>query len=947
MIREMANVFDLLDDRIRDALAELGMTKPTETQAKALPVILSGSHTLVIAPTGTGKTESAMLPAFDMLLKAKPDDRAGISVLYVTPLRALNRDMLKRMKWWSERLGISIAVRHGDTTQHERRQQALHPPDVLITTPETVQAMLMGSRIRHHLRSITYVVIDEVHELASSKRGSQLAIALERLARFSEFRRIGLSATVGSPDEVVRFLAGSGRNAQIVDVSVSKSLDFHVTYPGTVDGDKAMARRLLTDPDIAAQIRTMMALIRENRSTLIFVNTRQSAEAIGARFKKLNEPIAVHHGSLSKEARIEAEDSFKDGKVNALVCTSSMELGIDIGEIDHVIQYMSPREVSRLLQRIGRAGHRIGETSAGTVIAIGEDDAAESWAICRRATEGEIEPVALFKRSYDVLANQICAMALEYGDISASSVFDTVRRAYPFQELTRKEFDAVLKQLVEERLIFLSETGMIGRRAKTRKYMYENLSMIPDEKRYDVYDVISGRMIGTLDEAFVINFAELGAIFITKGDMWRIVEITEDCVRVEPVENPQGEVPSWTGEEIPVPFGVALEVGAIRRAVEETPSDRDAVRNILARYPTDEATAERFVAYVRRQTGKGFPVPSDRLVTVEEEERTIVINACFGHKVNETIGRVLTALLASRFGGGVAMEIDPYRIKLELPKRIRAADVMKLINELEPAFIEPIIERTLKNTILLKWKMVHVARKFGALSRDVDYERISMDKLLQVFEGTPMYHEAVNEILHDRLDIGNAVLALEKIRSGEIAMIAGRVSPIGSAGFTGGRELMAPETADRSIILALKERIMNDHVIMFCLTCKKYSAKRHVRDIEETPVCPVCGSRMLAALKPWEQDEMELVKKASKRPEGRTGEKITSDIDRQRLKRVYRNGNLVLSHGRSAVIALASRGLGPETASRVIRKLREDEEDFYRDILKEERDYVRTRRFWA
>jgi ATP-dependent Lhr-like helicase len=234
--------------------------------------------------------------------------------------------------------------------------------------------------------------------------------------------------------------------------------------------------------------------------------------------------------------------------------------------------------------------------------------------------------------------------------------------------------------------------------------------------------------------------------------------------------------------------------------------------------------------------------------------------------------------------------------------------------------------------------MVHVARKFGALSRDVDYERISMEKLLQVFEGTPMYNEAVNEILHDRLDVKNTVMALELIRSGEIKMVSGRVSPIGSAGFTGGRELMAPETADRSIILALKERIMNDHVIMFCLTCQKYSAKRHVRDVEETPICPVCGSRMLAALKPWERDEMELVKKKSK---------LTSDIDRQRVKRVYRNGNLVLSHGRSAVIALASRGLGPETASRVIRKLREDEEDFYRDILKEERNYVRTKRFWA
>ena len=943
----MNTVFDLLDPKIRDALAELEMTEPTETQAKALPVILSGSHTLVIAPTGTGKTESAMLPAFDMLLKMRPEDRSGVSVLYVTPLRALNRDMLKRMKWWSQRLGISIAVRHGDTSQHERRRQALQPPDVLITTPETVQAMLMGVRIKHNLRSVALVVVDEVHELASSKRGTQLAVALERLARFSEFRRIGLSATVGSPEEVAQFLAGAGRDVRIVDVSVAKALDFHVTCPEATGDDRALARKLLTDPDIAAQVRTMIGLIKQNRSTLMFVNTRQSAEAIGARFKKLDEPIAVHHGSLSKEARIEAEDAFKEGWVPALVCTSSMELGIDIGAIDHVVQYMSPREVSRLLQRVGRAGHRVGETSTGTIVAINEDDAAEAWAICRRAAGGQIEPVGLFERSYDVLANQVCAMALEYGDISANNVFETVRRAYPFKDLTRAEFDAVLRQLVEERLIFLSEQGLIGRKAKTRTYMYENLSMIPDEKRYDVYDVISGRMIGTLDEAFVINFAELGAIFITKGDMWRIVEITDDRVRVEPIENPQGEVPSWTGEEIPVPFEVALEVGAIRRAVQEAVADADALRGITAQYPTDVATAKQFIAYVRKQTAGGFPVPTDRLVTVEDEERTILINACFGHKVNETIGRVLTALLASRFGGGVALEIDPYRIKLELPKRVRAADILRLIEDIDPAFVEPIIEKTLKNTLLLKWKMVHVARKFGALSRDVDYERISMDKLLAVFEGTPMYAEAVNEILHDKLDVRNAARVLEEIRAGAIGLVPGRVSPIGGAGFTGGRELMAPETADRSILLALKERIMNDHVIMFCLTCRKYSAKRRVRDVEETPVCPVCGSRMLAALKPWERDEVELVRKAAKGKDGHGRDPLASDIDRQRVKRVYRNGHLVLSHGRSAVIALASRGLGPETAARVIRKLREDEDDFYRDILKEERDYVRTRRFWA
>ncbi|WP_174591780.1 DEAD/DEAH box helicase [Methanocella conradii] len=930
----MKDCFEMLDPRIRSALASMGFSRPTETQEKAIPAIMSGDNVLVIAPTGTGKTEAAMLPALHGVING--EKRKGFKVIYVTPLRALNRDMLKRLTQWSKELGVSIEVRHGDTPQHERRKQALSPPDVLITTPETLQAIFLGPRMRHHLKAVRYVIVDEVHELASSKRGSQLTIALERLARYADFQRIGLSATVGCPEEVASFLGGVGRRVRIVEVSIEKALDFHVTIPQVCDEDKRLAKKLLTDPDIAAQIREMVRLIHENRSTLMFVNTRQSAEAIGARFRRLGEGIAVHHGSLSKEARIEAEDAFKDGRVPALVCTSSMELGIDIGDISHVIQYMSPREVCRLVQRVGRAGHRVGETSKGTVIAINEDDASEAWAIARRAMAGEIEGVSLHDKPYDALANQVCAIAIEYGEVSADSIFELAKKAYPYRGLSRIEFDLVLKQLAEERVIFVSEAGVISKRGKTRPYMYENLSMIPDEKRYDIQDVISGRMVGTLDEAFVIN-TEVGAVFITKGDMWRIVEITEDRVRVEPVENPQAEVPSWTGEEIPVPFEVAMEVGAIRRIVEETKGG-SAVSLIMARYPTDEHTAKKFVDYVRRQLDEGCPVPTDRRVVVEEAERTIVINACFGHKVNETLGRVVTALLASRLGGGVAMEIDPYRIKLELPKRVRAADIVKLISDLDPAFVEPIIEKTLKNTMLLKWKMVHVARKFGALSRDVDYERISMGKLLKVFEGTPMYGEAVREIFHDKLDVENAKKALKMIRSGEISIVAGRLSLIGGSGFTGGRELMAPETADRSILMALKDRIMNDHVLLFCLNCKRYSAKKRVEDVEDPPVCPVCGSRFIAALKPWEREDMEMA---------RHPEKLKTEDEKLKVKRVYRNGNIVLSHGKKAVIALASRGLGPESASRVIAKLKEDEDDFYRDILRAEREYVRTRRFWV
>jgi ATP-dependent Lhr-like helicase len=283
------------------------------------------------------------------------------------------------------------------------------------------------------------------------------------------------------------------------------------------------------------------------------------------------------------------------------------------------------------------------------------------------------------------------------------------------------------------------------------------------------------------------------------------------------------------------------------------------------------------------------------------------------------------------------MEIDPYRIKLELPRMFHAERIKELLMSTSPEHIEPIIEMTLKNTMLLKWKMVHVARKFGALNRDVDYERISMKKLLDVFEHTPMYDEAVREIFHDKLDIERSKTVLESIQKGSVKLVVQRVSPMGEAGFMGGRELMAPERADSCIIMALKNRIMDDHVILFCLNCKKWEVSTVVKRVPEKPECPLCTSRLIAALKPWEEEEIKLVKKP---------EKEKTDEERKRTARVYRNASLVLSQGKTAAIALASRGIGPDTASRVIRKMREDEEEFYRDILIAERNYAKTKRFW-
>lgn len=950
------SVFNLLHPRIQETLARQGLSSPTEPQAQSLPAVLKGEHVLLIAPTGSGKTEAAVLPVFHHILNKNVEDRRGISVLYITPLRALNRDMLSRLEDWGKELGIKIKVRHGDTPKYERQRQSSHPPDFLITTPETLQVMLVGPKLRNNLRTVAHVIVDEVHELASSKRGAQLSIALERLVELAgEFRRIGLSATVGSPGEVAKFLAGTNREARIIEVSLPKLLDvattvathvnissheFKVACPLPSEQDHAASRSLVCSPEVAAHLRVIHEIVESCRSTLIFVNTREAAEALGSRLKMLGVPIGVHHGSLSRDARIQAEEMFKCGELKGLICTSSMELGIDIGEVDQVIQYMSPREVARLIQRVGRAGHSISETSKGTIIAISPDDVAEALAIARRARQGEIEEISLPEDSLDALANQACALALDFREASFDMIYSIVHRAYPYRNLKREQLIRVLDQLADNRLVWFEELGL-KRKRRTWQYLYENLSMIPDEKKFEIIDIVSRRSVGALDEVFVVDFARPGAVFITRGDIWQIVDIDyeKSLIKVEPISDPKGEIPNWVGEEIPVPFEVAQEVGIIRREASEQimagVSCEEISMSLAKKYPTDKNTAIEVVRLVKEQIRKGFQVPSDRQITIEEEGRTVLVNICGGHKVNETLGRVITSLLAARLGASVALEIDPYRVKMELPRRLGAEEVEKILLSTNPEHLGPIIEMTLRNTLLLRWKMVHVARKFGALSKEIDHERVSIKKLLDIFEGTPIYEEAVREIFHDKLDVRLAKGLLKRIQSSEIKVITQASSPIGEAGFLGGRELLAPEKADSSILLALKNRIMKDRLVLFCVNCKKWVSMRVVENVPEVPECPLCESRMIAVLKPWEDEEIKIVKKTNKTEE-----------ETRRAQRVYRNANIVLSHGKTAAIALASRGLGPETASRVIRKMRLNEEGFYRDILAAERNYAKTRRFW-
>ncbi|MFC7076242.1 DEAD/DEAH box helicase [Haloarcula halophila] len=932
--------FSALGDQVRTALSERGFSTPTEPQREAIPPLSDGRDALVVAPTGTGKTETAMLPVLDSLVES--DDRFGIGALYITPLRALNRDMRERLEWWGETLGLDVDVRHGDTTDYQRQKQANDPPDVLVTTPETLQAMLTGSKLRTALEDVDHVVVDEVHELAAAKRGAQLTVGLERLRELSgSFQRIGLSATVGDPQEVGRFLT-AGRGCRVVEVDIGSRLSIDVVHPEVTDRDERLSSELVTDAETASHVRFIDDLIADHESVLVFVNTRQTAEALGSRFKELGTNLGVHHGSLSKEARIDVEDGFKRGELDALLCTSSMELGIDVGHVDHVVQYGSPRQVSRLVQRVGRAGHRRDQVSSGTVVTTHADDTLEALAIARQARNGDVEPAEIHDGSLDTVANQIAGLVMDTGEIRAMEAYRVLTRAYPFRDLPEQQFKAVVQELAENNVVWLDEErDTLEKRRGTWQYFYQNLSMIPDEATYDVEDVASGDQVGTLDERFVVNFATPGEVFVQRGEMWRITNIDEEeeVVTVSPIEDPAGEVPSWTGSEIPVPKAVAQEVGELRRVAGQQLQDGapiDAVASHVAnRYDAGRATVE---TGLEQLDGHEAPLPDDGTVLVEFQGREVVVNACYGHKVNETLGRVLSALLGQRAGSSVAMEVDPYRIELEVPRQITAGDVIEVVEETDPDHLTALVELSLKNADALKFKLAQVATKFGSLKRwrgrgSTEFGR---DRLLAALEDTPMYEEALREVRHEDLALAETADLLAALQSGEVALeTVGERTPIGLGGRSAGRELLSPENADASVIQTVRERIQEDRVILACLHCKEWDRRQQVKRVRDQPECPQCGSTRIAALNPW-ADEVLTAVRASERDEEQ--EKMT--------ERAYRSASLVQSHGKRAVLALAARGVGPHNAARIINRLREDEDEFYRDILRQEREYARTQSFW-
>jgi len=926
-VKELDDVYKLLHPIIQSALVERGFLRATEPQKSAIPRILNGRNVLIIAPTGSGKTEAAVLPVLSMFRwgmdKGEFIDK-GIYILYVTPLRALNRDLLDRLVWWGEKIGVKVGVRHGDTDQSDRVKQSRDPPQMLITTPETLQAILAGKRLREHLTKLKWIIVDEIHEFAEDKRGTQLALTLERIKWLigRKPQIIGLSATVGSPEEVAKFLVGNDDECDIVQSSIVREMQLDVVRPETTSEDEEVAKNVYLYPDAIARLRLIRDLVSKNGATIVFVNTRSMAELLMYRFAMLGyDSVGIHHSSLSKVSRITTERAFKDGKLKAVIATSSLELGIDIGRVDFVIQYLSPHQVVRLVQRIGRSGHRLDKVPRGVVITEDLNDTLEAVAIINRAKSGLLEATQIPDKPYDVLVHQIVSLLMIKNRWPIDELYDLISRAYPYRKLSVEELKGVLRfmsEVLNPRLAyFIEDEGVVlkpsGFRARREMYRYffSQMSMIPDEKHYLVINQANEEPIGVLDEAFVAEYGEPGVKFVFRGGVWVLQKIVGETIYVAPAKDTVGAIPSWVGEEIPVPFEVAQDVGSIKEEISNyiTKVGPEATSEVFAtKLGISRDTIKYVIDRVMEHLESGVPMPSHRLILLERVGDLIILYTHGGTLVNRTIARILGEVLTERLGYPVGVQQDAYAVILQLPRpgidtTLIVHTIMDIANMDDKVFIDYAM-RAITRTGIFKRKFVHVARRFNVIRKDRELSDLAITNLVELYRGSPVFTETLKEVLTRDFDLDNTYLFLKSLANGErklITMERSEFSPMSREivdKISHRLEVMAPERLDKLVRESVKARLLNESMTLVCLNCGWVGSARN-KDLPEKPKCPRCGSERLGALKIDEEKIRQIVERWR---EGRA----KSD-DNELIQYIGKTAELVSKHGKLAVLALSSR----------------------------------------
>ncbi len=808
----------------------------TDAQARGWVAIAAGRDTLIHAPTGSGKTLAAFLWCVDQLL-THPRQGSGTRVLYISPLKALTYDVernlrapLAGIRRVAEREGVDlpevrIASRTGDTPADARRQLAKDPPDILVTTPESLY-LLLTSQARDILRGVEHVIVDEVHAMAGTKRGAHLALSLERLDALVTGepapggfapptgrrapQRIGLSATQRPLERIAAFLGGAGHVVEVIDAGTRKALEIEVIVP--VDDMARMGEALDVDeapggPAAGPEARRsiwpsihprLLELIRAHRSTLIFVNSRRLAERLAARLNELagEELVRAHHGSIAREQRLEIEEALKAGRLPALVATSSLELGIDMGAIDLVVQVEAPPSVASGLQRIGRAGHQVGEASRGKIFPKYRGDLLEAAVIVPRMEAGQIEETRIPRTPLDVLAQQVVAICSQEA-WTVESLHALVTRAESYRELSREQLEGVLDMLsgrypsdefaeLKPRIVWDRTAGTLQSRNDARVVAVTSGGTIPDRGLYGVFlpdgDGKGGRRVGELDEEMVYE-SRVGEVFLLGASSWRIEEIRHDRVIVTPAPGEPGKMPFWHGDLVGRPIELGRAIGATVRELETMPSAA-AERRLRDDHRLDELAARNLVQYLADQREATGVLPTDRTLVLERfrdelGDWRVCLLTPFGGRVHAPWAMAIEARLAERGLDAQTIWTDD-GIAVRLPEADATPAEETLL--LDPDEIEDVLTGALGSSALFAARFRENAARALLLPRRRPGQRTPLwmqrqrsADLLGVasrYGSFPILLETYREILRDVFDLPALREVLGGIRSRQLRVVS-------------------------------------------------------------------------------------------------------------------------------------------------------------------------------
>jgi ATP-dependent helicase Lhr and Lhr-like helicase len=837
---------------------EAAFAEPTPAQVGAWETISAGRNALVVAPTGSGKTLSAFLWSLDRLASqpAPGEKLRRCRVLYVSPLKALAVDVernlrapLTGIRRTADRLGtpvrdITVGVRSGDTPAPERRRLATTPPDILITTPESLFLMLT-SQAREALRGVETVIVDEVHAVAGTKRGAHLALSLERLDALLDepAQRIGLSATVRPVEEVARFLGGS-QPVEVVSPGSDKEWDLQVVVPVEDMTELALAqleevpegsaagsaeRRASIWPHVEERV---VDLIEQHRSTIVFANSRRLAERLTARFNEIAAergagagsgdgdggsgagsaapPAALmaqsgqshgaapviaraHHGSVSKEQRALIEDDLKRGALPCVVATSSLELGIDMGAVDLVVQIESPPSVASALQRVGRAGHQVGEVSRGVLFPKHRSDLVHTAVAVERMREGSIESLRVPANPLDVLAQQVVA-ATSVDDWETDELFDLVRRAAPFTSLPRSAYDATLDLLsgrypsdefaeLRPRIVWDRVTGSLSARPGAQRLAVTSGGTIPDRGLFGVFLVgEKASRVGELDEEMVYE-SRVGDVFALGATSWRIEDITHDRVLVSPAPGQPGRLPFWKGDQLGRPAELGAAIGAFTRELSALPREEAVARGREA--GLDEWAASNLVAFLEEQREATTTLPSDRTVLVERfrdelGDWRIVVHSPYGAQVHAPWALAIGVRLRERYGIDAQALPGDDGIVLRVPETDQEPPGAEVV-VFEPDEIEEIVTSEVGGSALFASRFRECAARALLLPRrdpgrrsPLWQQRQRSAQLLEVaakYPSFPIVLEAVREVLQDVYDVPALVGLMKDVGSRRVRLV--------------------------------------------------------------------------------------------------------------------------------------------------------------------------------